>query len=282
MKNKKLLSLLNLFITWILIVHFGFAISYIMAFIHEGVHTLVCWLLSYRDGTINMRPYGYFLQNYEVDFASYKDEVLIYTSGPISNIILGIFFCLMGSDELYRELCTINFTLGFINLLPFFPLDGGKIFTSFLTRKYSYKKVYKTMLFISIIFSFLLNLFNLFTLFFKDEKGDVHYNLSLCIFAVFISLWCLEEIERTNYIILGDIVKKQSVFNKKKKIENFFISVHIDMNLLEMVKLIERKKYTVFLVLDDSMNLIETIYETEVVEAIKDYGNLTLKEYLMT
>ncbi len=275
MKNKKLL-LLNLFITLIVILKFNFGISFLMALIHESVHTAVCWLLNYREGRVSVRPYGYFLQNYEIEYASYRDEVLIYTSGPLSNIILGIFFYFIGN----KQLCVINFTLGIINLLPFFPLDGGRIFTSFLTRKYSYKKVYKNMLILSIIFSFLLNLFNLVTL--LDPNPYVKHNVSLCIFGTFISLWCLEELERTNYIILGDIVKKLSVFNKKKKIENFFISVHIDISLLEMVKLIERKKYTVFLVLDNSMNLIETIYETEVMEAIKDYGNLNLREYLKT
>ena len=276
MKNNKLL-LLNLSITLItLIVIFGFnyGLSFLMALIHESVHTIVSFLLNYREGRISIRPYGYYLQNHEIEFASYKEEVLIYTSGPLSNIILGIFFYFIGN----MQLCLINFTLGIINILPFFPLDGGKIFTSILTRKYSYKRVYKNMLILSIIFSFLLNLLNLYTL--LDIK--IKYNISLCIFGSFISLWCLEELERTNYIVLGDIVRKMNVFNKKKRIENFFISVHIDSSLLEMVKLIERKKYTVFLVLDESMNLIETIYETEVMEAIKDYGNLTLREYLET
>jgi len=274
MKNKKLL-LLNLtvtLITLIVIFEFNYELSFLMALIHESVHTIVCFLLSYREGKISIRPYGYYLQNQEIEFASYKEEILIYTSGPLSNIILGIFFYFTQN----KELCLINFTLGIINLLPFFPLDGGKIFTSFLTRKYSYKRVYKNMLILSIIFSFFLNLFNLYSL--LDHK----YNISLCIFGSFISLWCLEEYERTDYIILGDIVKKISVFNKKKRLENFFISVHIDNSLLEMVKLIERKKYTVFLVLDESMNLVETIYETEVMEAIKDYGNLPLREYLKT
>lgn len=273
MKEKKLL-LLNIFVTLIVIFKFNFGLSFLMALIHESVHTIVCWLLNYREGRISIRPYGYFLQNYEIEYASYRDEVLIYTSGPLSNIILGIFFYFIGNSQL----CLINFTLGIVNLLPFFPLDGGKIFTCFLTRKYSYKRVYKNMLILSIVFSFFLNLFNLYTLL----EPEIGHNISLCIFGSFISLWCFQELERTNYIILGDIVKKISVFNKKKKIENFFLSVHIDSSLLEMVKLIERKKYTVFLVLDNSMNLIETIYETEVMEAIKDYGNLTLREYLQT
>ncbi|MCL2320660.1 MAG: site-2 protease family protein [Oscillospiraceae bacterium] len=275
MKNKKLL-LLNIFVTLLVIFKFNYGIAFLMALIHECVHTFVCYLLNYREAKISIRPYGYFLQNYEIEYASYKDEVLIYTSGPLSNIILGIFFYFIGNIGLVE----INFALGLVNLLPFYPLDGGRIFTSFLTRKYSYKKVYKNILILSLIFSFLLNSFNLFTLLKHGDK--YYYNTSLCIFGVFISLWCLEELERTNYIILGDIVKKINVFNKRKKIENFFISVHIDISLLEMVKLIERKKYTVFLVLDSSMNLIDTIYETEVMEAIKDYGNLNLREFLET
>jgi Zn-dependent protease len=67
-----------------------------------------------------------------------KEELLISLAGPLTNIILAIFFFLMlmsgGAGSLWQNAASfalfINLTLAAFNLLPFGPLDGKKIYDS--------------------------------------------------------------------------------------------------------------------------------------------------------
>jgi Zn-dependent protease len=68
-----------------------------------------------------------------------KEELLISLAGPLTNIILAIFFFLMlmsgdAAGSLWQNAASfalfINLTLAAFNLLPFGPLDGKKIYDS--------------------------------------------------------------------------------------------------------------------------------------------------------
>ncbi|HYF04228.1 MAG TPA: site-2 protease family protein [Patescibacteria group bacterium] len=68
-----------------------------------------------------------------------KDEILLALSGPVVSFALALFFWMLGNiahDEhwpapalqVIRFLATANLSLAAFNLIPAFPLDGGRIF----------------------------------------------------------------------------------------------------------------------------------------------------------
>ncbi|MFA6173045.1 MAG: site-2 protease family protein [Kiritimatiellales bacterium] len=67
------------------------------------------------------------------------DEFLIAVAGPLTSLALaGIFwqFCKTGFPAiLFANLTGINLMLGLFNLLPSFPMDGGRIFRAFMTPR---------------------------------------------------------------------------------------------------------------------------------------------------
>ena len=82
------------------------------------------------------------------------------------------------------------------------------------------------------------------------------------------------------YITMGNIVKKRRKLLKDNYIENKNISVYYKQGLVNVLALVDRNKFNTFYILDDDMKLIYILYEDELIEALKSYGNMTVEEYI--
>ena len=82
------------------------------------------------------------------------------------------------------------------------------------------------------------------------------------------------------YITMGNIVKKRRKLLKDNYIENKNISVYYKQGLVNVLALVDRNKFNTFYILNDDMKLIYILYEDELIEALKSYGNMTLEEYV--
>lgn len=79
---------------------------------------------------------------------------------------------------------------------------------------------------------------------------------------------------------MGYIVKKKEKLIRRGYLENKSISVYCKLNILELIELIDKNKYNEFIILDDDMNVIGILYEEDVLNGIKNYGNCLLEELL--
>jgi Zn-dependent protease len=142
------------------------AISALLLFasvlIHEFSHSLVAQALGMRVRDITLFIFGG-VSNIGGDVRSPRDEFLISAVGPLTSFLLAGLFWLLGRgmatpsafDVLFGSLRTlramtplgailtyltaINLLLGAFNLIPAFPLDGGRVFRSIvwgITRRY--------------------------------------------------------------------------------------------------------------------------------------------------
>ncbi len=115
-----------LLIAFALALHFE-NVLYMVLFssLHEAGHLLVLYLLRGKAQEIHVSYYGIGLKQQNAFSAS--GEILFLLAGPLVNLVF--FAC-----GVYRQL---NFALMFINLLPIFPLDGGRILRCVLSRCFS-------------------------------------------------------------------------------------------------------------------------------------------------
>ena len=65
-------------------------------------------------------------------------------------------------------------------------------------------------------------------------------------------------------------------------IENKSISVYYKRDLIKVLSLVDRNKFNSFFVLDDDMRLLGIIYEDELIKTLKENGNMTLEELLVS
>ena len=277
-------KVLKLFPLYLVILFFlGFKeemiISLVYILAHEFTHYIVARILGFSAYGVKLLPFGAVLNLKELDEAEPFEDFLLSISGPGLNIILSFIFYFLyykyGMLYFYKSsMC--NWILGIFNLIPAFPLDGGRILRDFLSLKTLYKKANKITLNVGIVIGSILCFFYFICFF----RGYVKLSWSLGCIALFITITSMKEKERMSYIIMGDIIKKKNRFINRGYIENRNVSIYYKDYLLQALELIDKNKYNVFLVLDENMTLMDIIYEDEILDALKTYGNITLEEFI--
>ncbi len=129
---------------------------------HELGHCLVARHYQIQIHRILLLPIGGMAQFGEIPRNPIK-ELLITIAGPAVNFgIVGLVYTFMGWPDkafllsfsydlngLFVVLLLFNLIMGFFNLLPVFPMDGGRILRAILALRFSYLKSTKIALWIA-------------------------------------------------------------------------------------------------------------------------------------
>jgi stage IV sporulation protein FB len=267
------------YVIFLIIVGYKGQITYafFIVVMHEMVHYITARHYGFTGFDIELMAVGAVLKFRDLDDATPKEDLIISISGPVSNIALAVIFYFIYRNSLNSNMYMLfagNFSIGVFNLIPAFPLDGGRILRDLLNFKFTYKKSNKIMIIVSIIIGIFL-IFCCMLLFFR-----VSTNFTIGIIGIFIIVASLKENERISYIIMGNIVKKKYKLTKNGYMENKSISIYCKKSLLYAMGLLDKNKYNIFTVLDEELKVIDIIYEEEIINALKLYGNITIEEFI--
>ena len=252
-------------------------LSFTFVIIHEIAHILTSKLFGSNFNNFRIGAYGSRVELIDLDFLRDKERLLIYISGPAINliiVIIGYIISLGNENLIIKIIIEVNLAITLFNLLPAYPLDGARVLEILLSKKMIYKKANK----IISIMSYLIGDFFIFTsivIIFITKK----YNASLTIAGIIIIFITIKENKTKMYIIMGNIFKKKKILAKNKYLENRTISVYIKQGLVNLMALVDKNRFNIFYVLDDDMKFLFIIYEDELIEALKLYGNITVEEY---
>ncbi len=189
----------------------SFVIYFITVSIHEFAHYYTAKKLGYKLSNFYIMPYGVCL-NYSNNVFSGNDEFLIALAGPLTNYFMCIFCVAIWwlFPETYYVLdyfCFCNLILATFNILPCFPLDGGRMAVCFLTKHIDRHKAIKITLVLNYVFSFVL--IGLFVYsFFKD------INYSYIFIAIFLFSGTINPKKFSNYEHLFVSANKHKLYKK--------------------------------------------------------------------
>ncbi|HNR43848.1 MAG TPA: site-2 protease family protein [Methanofastidiosum sp.] len=147
--------------------------------VHELAHSLVGRHYGAKIKKITLLPIGGVSQ---MEAIPKGHEFAIAVIGPVTSITLGIVLFLFGSlfglnmyfdlnwveltslKDIVRIVMSLNFLLGLFNIIPAFPMDGGRVLRAFLATKMDYLKATEISVRIgqglAIVFAFVGILYN--------------------------------------------------------------------------------------------------------------------------
>ena len=137
-----------------------FLLFVLVVLTHELGHYLVAKRSGYKLDSFFLAPYGVSLNYKEANFDSF-DEIKIALAGPVVNIFIAIFgvalFWIFPVTYSYSiEIVKQSLILGLFNLLPCYPLDGGRILAGILSGHMPRVKAIKIVVLFNFIFSGLI------------------------------------------------------------------------------------------------------------------------------
>ena len=156
--------------------------------IHELGHFWTMRYFGYKDTSIFFIPLFGAAAKGEKDNATPFEEYLVSLAGPLPGIIIAIAIGFiifynpeLRDNELLKDYAMMSLFLNYINLLPIFPLDGGKIVQTLLFTRYPMAQFYFFLLSILVIIfsalmlqSILLGIFSVLLIFSLNN----HYSTS--------------------------------------------------------------------------------------------------------
>lgn len=157
---------------------------FLIVIIHELGHVCVALRFGWRVRRVELLPFGGVAEMEEYGNPQPKEEFWVYSSGPLMNGAMvgwGFFMHCLGwiNPEFFYLFIEYNLLVLFFNLLPIWPLDGGKMVELGLSLILPYKKALQYALRISTFF-FLLYVATLI-LYFRPY-------FSLWVIAIFLLL----------------------------------------------------------------------------------------------
>ncbi len=257
---------------WLLIV-LGplLAFSYILAiFIHEAGHFWVAKRLGYQLSKFSLSPYGVSLSYYQQEL-NHSDEIKIALAGPLINlfsviVLLGFWWIYPEIYAFTEDFVFVSIMLALFNLLPAYPMDGGRIFTAMASNFMSTKTARKITITINLLLSgVFLCLFIAFLF--------INFNPTYLLFVVFLIFGVLD---------LKFVTKFEKINIFRKKTKNFakptIYQVNGEVKLANLLKKIQTGKTCLFVFQLPSGRVIN-LSEKMVVNLLVSYDyNATLGE----
>lgn len=151
---------------------------------HEAAHIAVMRALGVRLVSVSLRAFGVGITTAGLN-TGYAADMLIAAAGPISNMFLGLaaFFIFGARAQMFM---LINMVMAVFNLLPVYPLDGGRILKGFAHRVMSEERARVLSWWVSLLM--LIPVFTAAIFLCVSEK-----NFSLLITCAYLSMRVLTE-----------------------------------------------------------------------------------------
>ncbi len=225
--------------------------------VHECAHIRVALKRGYKSGELTLMPFGAVI-NLEETLLK-EDTAAVVLAGPIANLLLTISLTALWwlAPQSYPLTCGLakaNLALAVVNLLPVYPLDGGKALSAFVNERAT--RISGTAIG-SVIAAVFAACFTVGCI----KKNP---NFSLLLFAVFLGLYPLIGKKRTNL----NFFRKKRQFCKLNE-----MSVTAKTTLSQLLKLAAKDNVIRFSVFGDNGKKLGTIEETELY-GLADLGAL--------
>lgn len=190
-----------------------FILVFSIVLLHESGHFVAAKCFGWKIRKVMLWMFGGVMETENYSNRPIYQELIITLAGPIQHI--GIFFLLYGLDasatlspSLIQFAYTYNWTIFIFNLLPIFPLDGGKLLFAGLSYLRPFRQAHASMIVISVTITVII----LGIMFYHQETV-----LSTYLLFAFILWENRLEWKQRFYTFIRFLLNRQLLWKKKKR-----------------------------------------------------------------
>ncbi len=231
-----------------------FALTYTLAVVlHEVAHYIVARKLFYQCKEIQVGIFGAVLYG-DFDSVTAHDRIKIALAGPLANLVLCVV-CLATwwmwpeSYVFTQPFFQANISMACVNLMPFYPLDGGRVVTGILQQKRDVHctHIVKKVTMICSLLLFALFVISLFT---------GHNLFSLGLFSVFLFSGVLTNKAGETYTKTAHVYAKNYFLNHGMEKKTLVFSTQ--NTLADVAKRMQGNYLYALEVVNDDMQIVAT------------------------
>ncbi len=235
---------------------FLFLVSTLVALMHECGHAFAAARFGYRLDKVVLMPYGALISG-DIEGIGLKDEIIIALAGPLVNAATAVFFVALWwffpETYPYTDVAAYSSAaIAAVNLIPAYPLDGGRILYCAVAQKKGEKFAGKLARGMGLAFGALLSALFVYGCFF------VSVNFTVLFFSAFLFAGALGGKDRAYLRIRADYSREM-----KKGLEVKRIAVRTDCTIKKMLSFLRRGKYAEFIVYDENGEYVGEVSEEE-------------------
>lgn len=246
---------------------FLFLVSTLVALQHELAHAIVASKLGYRLNAVVLMPFGAVIDG-EIDGISFKDEISVAIAGPLCNLCTCALFVAIWwlAPTLYAftdTACYASLAIALVNLLPAYPLDGGRILRCALARLFAKNqpqegKAEKKASLICRIFTLVFSFLMLAVFLLQCIKGAP--NFTLLAFGVFLCVGAFGNRDKTGIYERVDFSYKK---NFAKGVEIKRIALLDSCPVKDTLRFLTRGGYLIVEIYDERENHLRDLSQNE-------------------
>jgi len=237
---------------------------------HELCHSLAAKHFGIKVKEITLLPIGGVASMAKMPERPFE-EFVISLAGPLFNIVFVLLFFypmkyLVGPNTLFHPLSTdtwpltfayiywINLVLAAFNLLPAFPMDGGRVLRAVLASRIGQRKATRAAVSLGHIFAVGFAYF-----------GIIKFNIFLIIIAVFIY------VSATGEEMQVDIKENLKKFRVRDILPRDFITLSTDTDLAKVLEIIFHSHQEDFPISEGS-ELVGFITRQDIMAGVHKFG----------
>lgn len=242
---------------------FEILVLFVLVIIHEMGHVTAAWSFRWRMSSMELLPFGGVAKTEEWGTVPSREEMVVALAGPLQHVFI-IFLSLFlhevqfWTKEWTEYFIEANLIIAAFNLLPIYPLDGGRIVQSLFSYCFPYLTCIRYTLWLSTIFSCAL-----FGCSFMIPGNVIHLPL-FCI-SLFLIVSNMVALRKIRYQYMRFLIgRRDKGIPDNARIKK--VRIKADDSLWVTVRGWHKEKYHLFEVTDGTGNLIGVLPEERVLE----------------